>query len=321
MEAGDARGRRRPHRARASPVAYAVQGSALPWGFAPPPGAQASPGARARDARGRGARRRPLRGDQRRRLLRRARPTACWPASCASRAQAGPPPEYALVGFPLASTLSPDGPVSRGVCDGRRHRPPRLDPRGAEGRGATARTPAASTRTAAGSRSPGSDARIAQLLGLHAGVPGRAGATASAPSWTQNAAQREGRVLPAVRGAGPDRARAGRGVRVLSGGGPWNGLTYPGDRPRLVAMLEEQVARGRVPARPLGVSAAAAITRDAGPGACSTASRPTARSRPRAARRRTDQRLVARLPPRAGRARALPAAAHQPPRLPPSRRR
>ena len=36
-------------------------------------------------------------------------------------------------------------------------------------------------------------------------------------------------------------------VRVLSGGGPWNGLTYPGDRPRLVAMLEEQVARGLYP--------------------------------------------------------------------------
>ena len=36
-------------------------------------------------------------------------------------------------------------------------------------------------------------------------------------------------------------------LRVLSGGGPWNGLTYPGDRPRLVAMLEELVARGEYP--------------------------------------------------------------------------
>ncbi len=25
-------------------------------------------------------------------------------------------PEYAFVGFPLATTLSPDGPVTRGVC-------------------------------------------------------------------------------------------------------------------------------------------------------------------------------------------------------------
>ena len=28
----------------------------------------------------------------------------------------GQVPEFAIVGFPLATTLSPDGPVSRGVC-------------------------------------------------------------------------------------------------------------------------------------------------------------------------------------------------------------
>ena len=32
------------------------------------------------------------------------------------RPQAGPLPELALVGFPLAATLSPDGPVSRALC-------------------------------------------------------------------------------------------------------------------------------------------------------------------------------------------------------------
>ena len=36
-------------------------------------------------------------------------------------------------------------------------------------------------------------------------------------------------------------------MRELAGGGPWSGLTYPGDRPRLVAMLEQQVARGEYP--------------------------------------------------------------------------
>jgi hypothetical protein len=36
-------------------------------------------------------------------------------------------------------------------------------------------------------------------------------------------------------------------VRVLAGGGPWAGLTYPGDRPRLVQLLETLTARGDYP--------------------------------------------------------------------------
>ncbi len=36
-------------------------------------------------------------------------------------------------------------------------------------------------------------------------------------------------------------------VRVLGGGGPWGGLTYPGDRPRLVELLESLTARGEYP--------------------------------------------------------------------------
>ena len=41
---------------------------------------------------------------------------------------------------------------------------------------------------------------------------------------------------------------AGRArVRVLGGGGPWGGLTYPGDRPRLVALLDSLTARGEYP--------------------------------------------------------------------------
>jgi hypothetical protein len=42
-----------------------------------------------------------------------------------------------------------------------------------------------------------------------------------------------------------ERAR----VRVLGGGGPWGGLTHPGDRPRLVALLESLHARGDYPER------------------------------------------------------------------------
>jgi len=40
----------------------------------------------------------------------------------------------------------------------------------------------------------------------------------------------------------------GARVRVLSGGGPWSGLTYPGDRPRLAALLESLVTSGEYPA-------------------------------------------------------------------------
>ncbi len=36
-------------------------------------------------------------------------------------------------------------------------------------------------------------------------------------------------------------------VRVLGGGGPWGGLTYPGDRPRLVELLAALTARGEYP--------------------------------------------------------------------------
>ena len=36
-------------------------------------------------------------------------------------------------------------------------------------------------------------------------------------------------------------------VEVLSGGGPWAGLTYPEDRPHLVSVLEGLVARGDYP--------------------------------------------------------------------------
>jgi len=40
--------------------------------------------------------------------------------------------------------------------------------------------------------------------------------------------------------------RAAR-VRVLDSGGPWAGLTHPGDRPRLVALLAALTERGTYP--------------------------------------------------------------------------
>src|SRR5512143_1889655 len=100
--------------ARHVPLAYAVQRDALPPGFAPPPGRTKPWGTghaalaaaplldghfaviNADDFYGAGSYR--LLAE----YLREPRP--------------GPVPEFAIVGFPLATTLSPDGPVSRGVC-------------------------------------------------------------------------------------------------------------------------------------------------------------------------------------------------------------
>jgi hypothetical protein len=160
------------------------------------------------------------------------------------RPAAGAVAEHALVGFPLAATLSPDGPVSRGVCtvgadfllasirevleverdgDGARLR----DEAGAWQR-LSGETPVSLnfwgfTRDVLGALATGFErflARNAQSL--------------TAEYYLPSAVQ----ALVAER-----LAR----VRVLAGGGPWAGLTYPGDRPRLVKLLEDLTAGGAYP--------------------------------------------------------------------------
>ena len=101
------------------------------------------------------------------------------PAAARSRSRL---PEHALVGFPLAATLSPDGAVSRGSA--------RVDADGylasirevlkIERDGDAARL---GTRREAGTRLPADDARLAQLLGLHARRAARRSRGASSASW------------------------------------------------------------------------------------------------------------------------------------------
>jgi hypothetical protein len=225
------------------PVAYAVQGGALPRGLVPPPGRTKPWGTghatlaaaplvggpfaviNADDFYGRGSYR----------VL----------AEHLRRPPDGPRAEFAIVGFPLGTTTSPDGPVSRGVCtvdeagflvsirevlkverDGENVRG--LDEAGAwqpiEGDTAVSMnfwgfTPALLPALEEGFR---------RFLDRHAGSP-------SAEYFLLSAVQ-------ALVDAGEAR------VRVLGGGGPWAGLTYPGDRPRLVALLESLTARGEYPA-------------------------------------------------------------------------
>jgi len=224
------------------PVAYAVQGDELPAGFVSPPGrgkpwgtghatlAAApllnSPFAvtNADDFYGAGSYR-VLTGYLR-------------------RPQDGPAPEFAIVGFPLATTLSPDGPVSRGVCT--------VDEAGL----------LVSIREVLKIERDGENARELDESGAGRLIPGTT--PVSLNFWGFGPA-----LLPALEqgfrrfleeNAGSVKAEfflntavqslveeGGARVRVLGGGGPWGGLTYPGDRPRLVALLASLTARGEYP--------------------------------------------------------------------------
>jgi len=228
--------------ARHVPLAYAVQGNALPAGFVTPPGRGKPWGTghatlaaaplldgpfaviNADDFYGAGSYR----------VL----------AEHLRRPPEGLLPEFAIVGFPLVTTLSPDGPVSRGVCT-------------VDGNGFLV-----SIREVLKIERNGEDARELDESGAWHPVPGTT--PVSLNFWGFTPA-----LLPALEGgfrrfleenAGSVKAEyflpsavqslveEGRvRVRVLGGGGPWGGLTYPGDRPRLVALLESLTAQGEYP--------------------------------------------------------------------------
>jgi hypothetical protein len=228
--------------ARHFPVVYAVQGSALPAGSAPPPGRTKPWGTghatlaaaplldgpfaviNADDFYGAGSYR----------VL----------ADHLRRPRVGPVPEFSIVGFPLATTLSPDGPVSRGVCA--------LDEKGF----------LVSIREVLKVERDGESARELDDSGVWRPIP--AWTPVSLNFWgftpalvpalqcgftrfleqNRDSVKAEYFLLYAVQ----DLVDAGAArVRVLGGGGPWGGLTYPGDRPRLVDLLESLTARGEYP--------------------------------------------------------------------------
>jgi dTDP-glucose pyrophosphorylase len=154
-----------------------------------------------------------------------------------------PEREHALVSFELRTTLSPAGPVNRGLC--------RVDGKGAlceirevlriEGDGADARHPS----NGGTARVPGDTPVSLNLWGFAPEVVpafasaferflGEHGASTSAELFIPDVVQ------PLIE-SGAER------VRVLPGGGPWAGLTHPEDRAHLVALLEDLTARGEYP--------------------------------------------------------------------------
>jgi hypothetical protein len=229
--------------ARHIPVAYAVQARALPPGFVSPPGRTKPWGTghaalaaaphvdgpfaviNADDFYGAGAYR----------VL----------AEFLRQPPRGPSAELALVGFPLRTTLSPDGPVSRGVCE--------VGPDGF----------LRMIREILKVEADGNDARGLDESGAWQPIPGQTPVSLNFWGFTpalvpaleegfRRFLEENGRsvtaefLLPWTVQALVDSGTAR--VRVLGGGGPWGGLTYPGDRPRLVAMLESLTARGDYPA-------------------------------------------------------------------------
>ncbi len=228
--------------ARHVPLAYAVQHDALPPGFASPPGRTKPWGTghaalaaakhldgpfaviNADDFYGAGSYR----------VL----------AEFLRNPPPGPVPAFAIVGFPLVTTLSPDGPVSRGVCavDG-------------DGFLVAIREVLKIERDGDDGREVDDDGRAHRIPGTTpvslnfwgfgpAVVPALEDGFRRFLEENAGSTKAEYFLLSAVQSL-VDRGKAR--VRVLGGGGPWGGLTYPGDRPRLVALVESLTERGEYP--------------------------------------------------------------------------
>jgi hypothetical protein len=145
---------------------------------------------------------------------------------------------WALAAFPLAQTLSPEGPVARGLCDERGGRLVRIEEvlgLSADGHGgATApdgRRFVDDTPTSMNAW--GFTPRLFGLLGE------RFAAFLAGPGGRDPAAEFQ---LPTEIGALLAHGQAS--VEVLRTGGVWFGLTHPGDRERARARLRELHAAG-----------------------------------------------------------------------------
>jgi hypothetical protein len=225
--------------ARRMAVGYAVQDGALPEGFETPGGRTKPWGtghavvAAARHLRGPcavlnaddfyGARSYEILAE----WLRRPRPEH----------------EHALVSFELRTTLSPAGPVNRGLC--------RVDETGAlreirevlkiEKDGDDARHP-----TQGGVARVGGDTPVSlNFWGFAPDILPAFAASFEGFLEEHGTSTTAELFIPDVVQPLIDSAAAR--VRVLPGGGPWAGLTHRGDRDRLVGLLADLTARGEYP--------------------------------------------------------------------------
>lgn len=160
------------------------------------------------------------------------------------RPGSGPVPEHALVGFPLRATLSPDGPVSRALCsvdvDGfltRIREVLRLEPEGDDARlvdaAGRAERLAGSTLVSLNCWGFTREALDALTRGFRRFLADNATSTTA-----------EYYLVTPVQALLDERLAR---VKVLAGGGPWGGLTHPGDRPRLMALLAGLTKQGSYP--------------------------------------------------------------------------
>jgi len=160
------------------------------------------------------------------------------------RAPSGPRPEFAMVGFALRATLSPEGPVSRAVCE--------VDEAGL----------LRSVREVLKVVPDGEDASELDEWGARHALPGTTPVSLNFWGFTpaflpallegfrrfldRNSRSTEAEYYLVVAVEGVVASGAAR-VRVLPGGGPWAGLTHAGDRKHLVRTIESLVAAGVYP--------------------------------------------------------------------------
>jgi len=155
-----------------------------------------------------------------------------------------PPHEHALVTFELRQTLSPAGPVNRGICD--------VDD---DGYVRGVREVLRIVRRGDEAEHPGPEGERVPLPG---GSPASLNfwgfAPAILPAFSaafSRFLEEHGRspsaelFIPSVVQGLVDSGAAR--VRALPGGGPWAGLTHPEDRAHLVAVLEDLSRRGEYP--------------------------------------------------------------------------
>lgn len=228
--------------ARRLPVVYAAQADALPAGFSPPPGRTKPWGTGHATLAATEHLDGPFAvvnaddfyGARSYRLL----------ADFLRQAPAGAVPTFGMVGFALRDTLSPEGPVSRAVCE--------VDEDGL----------LRSIREVVRVVKDGADASELDESRGRRTLPGTTPVSLNFWGFTpaflpflldgfrrfleQNArsTQAEYYLVAAVENVVASRTAR---VRVLRGGGPWAGLTHPGDLERLVRSIESLVAAGEYP--------------------------------------------------------------------------
>jgi len=159
---------------------------------------------------------------------------------------ARPGNEHALVTFELRKTLSPAGPVNRGICD--------LDEEGyvrevrevlrIVPRGGDAEHPGP---TGAPVSLPGTTPVSLNFWGFAPGILASFRRAFSGFLEESGKSPSAELFIPAVVQGLVDAGEAR--VRALPGGGPWAGLTHREDRDHLVAVLAERTRRGEYPER------------------------------------------------------------------------